>query len=32
MTQAIEHLSPDTLSAFIDGELPDAEQGRLSNI
>jgi anti-sigma factor RsiW len=26
MTQAIEHLSPDTLSAFIDGELPDAEQ------
>ncbi len=26
MTQAIEHLSPDTLSAFIDGELPDGEQ------
>jgi anti-sigma factor RsiW len=26
MTQAIEHLSPDTLSAFIDGELPDDEQ------
>ena len=26
MTQAIEHLNPDTLSAFIDGELPDGEQ------
>jgi anti-sigma factor RsiW len=26
MTQAIEHLSSDTLSAFIDGELPDSEQ------
>jgi anti-sigma factor RsiW len=26
MTQAIEHLTPDTLSAFIDGELPDGEQ------
>lgn len=26
MTQAIEHLSPDTLSAFIDGELTDGEQ------
>jgi anti-sigma factor RsiW len=26
MSQAIEHLSPDTLSAFIDGELPEAEQ------
>jgi anti-sigma factor RsiW len=26
MTQAIEHLSPDTLSAFIDGELPTGEQ------
>ncbi len=26
MTQAIEHLNPDTLSAFIDGELPDDEQ------
>lgn len=26
MTQAIEHLSPETLSAFIDGELQDAEQ------
>ncbi len=26
MTQAIEHLTSDTLSAFIDGELPDAEQ------
>lgn len=25
MTQVIEHLSPDTVSAFIDGELPDAE-------
>ena len=22
----IEHLNPDTLSAFIDGELPDGEQ------
>jgi anti-sigma factor RsiW len=27
MTQAIEHLNPDTLSAFIDGELPENEQG-----
>jgi anti-sigma factor RsiW len=27
MTQAIEHLSPDTLSAFIDGELTEGEQG-----
>jgi anti-sigma factor RsiW len=26
MTQAIEHLNPDTLSAFIDGELPAGEQ------
>jgi anti-sigma factor RsiW len=26
MTQAIEHLSPDTLSAFIDGELSTGEQ------
>jgi anti-sigma factor RsiW len=26
MTQAIEHLSPDTLNAFIDGELPAGEQ------
>jgi anti-sigma factor RsiW len=26
MTQAIEHLSSDTLSAFIDGELPENEQ------
>ena len=26
MIQAIEHLNPDTLSAFIDGELPDGEQ------
>ena len=26
MTQAIEHLTSDTLSAFIDGELPDGEQ------
>ena len=26
MTQAIEHLASDTLSAFIDGELPDGEQ------
>ena len=26
MTQAIEHLNSDTLSAFIDGELPDGEQ------
>jgi anti-sigma factor RsiW len=26
MTQAIDHLNPDTLSAFIDGELPDDEQ------
>jgi anti-sigma factor RsiW len=26
MTQATEHLSPDTLSAFIDGELPTSEQ------
>ena len=26
MSQAIEHLNPDTLSAFIDGELPDGEQ------
>jgi anti-sigma factor RsiW len=25
MTQAIEHLSPDTLTAFIDGELPAGE-------
>jgi anti-sigma factor RsiW len=29
MTNAIEHLSPDTLSAFIDGELPNAEQGAI---
>jgi anti-sigma factor RsiW len=29
MTQAIEHLNSDTLSAFIDGELPDAEQGAI---
>jgi anti-sigma factor RsiW len=29
MTQATEHLSPDTVSAFIDGELPDAEQGAI---
>jgi anti-sigma factor RsiW len=29
MTQAIEHLTPDTLSAFIDGELPEAEQGAI---
>jgi anti-sigma factor RsiW len=29
MSQAIEHLNPDTLSAFIDGELPDAEQGAI---
>jgi anti-sigma factor RsiW len=29
MTQAIEHLSSDTLSAFIDGELPNAEQGAI---
>ena len=29
MTQAIEHLNPDTLSAFIDGELPDGEQGAI---
>ena len=26
MMQAIEHLNPDTLSAFVDGELPDGEQ------
>ena len=26
MSQAIEHLNPDTLSAFIDGELPNDEQ------
>ncbi len=26
MTQAIEHLNSDTLSAFIDGELPDGER------
>jgi anti-sigma factor RsiW len=26
MTQTIEHLSSDTLSAFIDGELSDGEQ------
>jgi anti-sigma factor RsiW len=26
MTQAIEHLTSETLSAFIDGELPDSEQ------
>jgi anti-sigma factor RsiW len=26
MTQAIEHLNPDTLSALIDGELPDDQQ------
>jgi anti-sigma factor RsiW len=26
MIQAIEHLNPDTLSAFVDGELPDGEQ------
>jgi anti-sigma factor RsiW len=26
MTQAIEHLNPDTLSAFIDDELPAGEQ------
>jgi anti-sigma factor RsiW len=26
MTQAAEHLSPDTLSALIDGELPHGEQ------
>ena len=26
MTQAIEHLNPDVLSAFIDGELPAVEQ------
>ena len=26
MTQSIEHLDSDTLSAFIDGELPDDEQ------
>jgi anti-sigma factor RsiW len=26
MTQAIEHLNPDTLSAFIDGELAEGEQ------
>jgi anti-sigma factor RsiW len=26
MTQATEHLNPDTLSAFIDSELPDGEQ------
>jgi anti-sigma factor RsiW len=29
MTQATEHLSPDTLSAFIDGELTDSEQGAI---
>jgi anti-sigma factor RsiW len=29
MTQAIEHLRPDTLSAFIDGELTDGEQGAI---
>jgi anti-sigma factor RsiW len=26
MTQAIEHLNPETLNAFIDGELPTSEQ------
>lgn len=26
MTQAIQHLSHDTVSAFVDGELPAAEQ------
>ena len=26
MMQALEHLNPDTLSAFVDGELPDGEQ------
>ena len=26
MIQAIEHLNEDTLSAYIDGELPDGEQ------
>ena len=26
MIQAIEHLNPDTLSAFVDGELPEGEQ------
>jgi anti-sigma factor RsiW len=26
MTQAIEHLSPDTLSSFVDGELPTNER------
>ena len=26
MTQAIEHLTPDTLNAFIDGELAEGEQ------
>ena len=25
MTQAIEHLTSDTLSAFVDGELPGGE-------
>jgi anti-sigma factor RsiW len=29
MTQAIEHLTPDTLNAFIDGELTDAEHGAI---
>jgi anti-sigma factor RsiW len=29
MTQAIEHLSLDTISAFIDGELPENEQGAI---
>jgi anti-sigma factor RsiW len=26
MIQAIEHLNPETLNAFVDGELPDGEQ------
>jgi anti-sigma factor RsiW len=29
MTQAIEHLNQDTLSAFIDGELPENEHGAI---
>jgi anti-sigma factor RsiW len=29
MTQAIEHLNQDTLSAFIDGELPEIEHGAI---
>ena len=29
MIQAIEHLNPETLSAFIDGELPDGEQAAI---